>query len=510
DPRLAVEMAHHTLLAGDPVEAARWEVLAGDQASAGLAPAEAARHYDAALQVIASAALPETMRVDVLVRLGEARLGCGHPGALDTLTSAADAARRIGDDAALIRVALAADRGFIRVDDRAPELRGIVEAALRVLDDDDVATRAVLLALVAQNLVFTPELKRRIDIAHEAWALAGRTQDPLLVARVGPAVLSALWTPGRVRERTSIATATFDVAVEAAQAGMAARSLSRLRATARSIGEPRLRWITGLCDTFDATMGGRLDDAAASADESLALGTRIGAPDAFTLFAAQHFVLGTFAGRHAELAPLVEQAMQDNPGALPFTLAHGIVCASVGRIDDARRILHRGRREGFDAVAVDNLWMTSIIGYSVLAIELADAAAAAQLLPLIAPHVGSVAFNGVTSQGPVAAYAGKLCSLLGRHDEAEEHLEAALGIAMDFGWPYHRATTLHALAEDRWRRDGKLDDAAREWLREAAQLCREGAFRSWLPPIECLLDLDRAQGDRTEQVSPRRRPSAAG
>lgn len=286
--------------------------------------------------------------------------------------------------------------------------------------------------------------------------------------------------------------AAFEVAIETAQAGTAARSLARLRATARSVGEPRLRWITGLCDTFDATMRGRLDDAERLATETLDLGTRTGVSDAFTIFAAQYFVLGTFAGRHAELSPLVEQAMQDNPGSLPFTLAHGIVCASVGRLDEARRILRRGRREGFDTIAVDNVWMTSIIGYAVLAIELSDAEAAAQILPLIEPHAGEVAFNGATSQGPVAAYAGKLCSLLGRHDEAEEHLESAIGAAMDFGWPYHRATTLYALAEDRWRRDGHLDDDARSWLREATVLCRQGGFDSWLPRI---VDLEGRVGD---------------
>ncbi|HNI33793.1 MAG TPA: BTAD domain-containing putative transcriptional regulator [Microthrixaceae bacterium] len=512
NPRLAVEMARHTLLAGQPAEALRWTILAGDHALTGLAPAEAARHYRSALEMAAASTLPDPERVDVAVRLGEALHRSGDPAALDTLAHAADEARRTGNDAALIRAALAADRGFVRIDDRAAEQRGIVEAALRVVDSDDVGNRARLLALSAQTLVSTLELDRRIDIAQHAWALANSSRDPALVARVGPAVLAALWTPGRTRQRSEIASATvaaaessgdprlqfaahlaaFEVAIETAQAGTAARSLARLRATARSVGEPRLRWITGLCDTFDATMRGRLDDAERVATETLELGTRTGVSDAFTIFAAQYFVLGTFAGRHAELSPLVEQAMRDNPGSLPFTLAHGIVCASVGRLDEARRILRRGRREGFDTIAVDNVWMTSIIGYAVLAIELSDAEAAAQILPLIEPHAGEVAFNGATSQGPVAAYAGKLCSLLGRHDEAEEHLESAIGAAMDFGWPYHRATTLYALAEDRWRRDGHLDEDARSWLREATELCRQGGFDSWLPRIE---DLEGRVGD---------------
>ena len=58
-----------------------------------------------------------------------------------------------------------------------------------------------------------------------------------------------------------------------------------------------------------------------------------------------------------------------------------------------------------------------------------------------------VAFNGGTSQGPIAAYLGKLASLLGRHDVADAYLRAALETATAFGWEYHRATTLIALAK---------------------------------------------------------------
>ncbi len=66
---------------------------------------------------------------------------------------------------------------------------------------------------------------------------------------------------------------------------------------------------------------------------------------------------------------------------------------------------------GFAELPVDNLWTTCVIGYAILAIELDRADAAAQLLPLLEPHANDVAFNGVTSQGPIAAYVGKLESL---------------------------------------------------------------------------------------------------
>jgi tetratricopeptide (TPR) repeat protein len=274
--------------------------------------------------------------------------------------------------------------------------------------------------------------------------------------------------------------------VESADHAVAARSLAGLRAIADAIAEPQMRWTAGLYDTFDATMAGQLDEAEAVATANLDLGLQIAAPDAFTFFAGQVFAIGSFAGRHEELLPLVEQAANDSPGVLPFKLAYGIICAAVGRDEVARDILSEGLATRFSEISVDNVWMTSVIGYAVLAIELGDAEAATHLLPLIEPFAAEVAFNGATSQGPVAAYVGKLASLLGQHEIAEQYLRSALDIATAFGWKYHRATTLFALAETRHRRNGSLDRECDAWLGEASDLCRTGGFRSWIPRIDAL------------------------
>ena len=93
------------------------------------------------------------------------------------------------------------------------------------------------------------------------------------------------------------------------------------------------------------------------------------------------------------------------------------------------------------------MWVTSMLGYATLAIELEDLGAAAELLAIIGPYTGEIA----TNLGPVATYAGRLASLLGRHDLAEQHLAAAFGIADAFDWDYHRAAILIARAAARRR-----------------------------------------------------------
>src|SRR5204863_2184451 len=123
--------------------------------------------------------------------------------------------------------------------------------------------------------------------------------------------------------------------------------------------------------------------------------------------------------------------------------------------------------------------MTAVIGYAVLATELQDDDAAAQLFPIIEAYAEEVAFNGATSQGPISAYLGKLASLLGRHDVADCYLRAALDTAAAFGWEYHRATTFIALAQSRLRRNDALDADAHEWLDEADAICTAHGLRSW-------------------------------
>lgn len=503
-PDVVVQLSRHSTLAGMGSEAIHWSTLAGDEALRQLSPTEAARYFEHALDVALELGRPPNERADLLVRLGEAQHVAGDSSALSTLGQAADLALKSGNNMALIRAALAADRGFMRTDAGAPEYLAMVEAAVAAADPSDTWTYARLLALLSQSLVFTPQGARRTAVANEALVLAESSSDPTLLAHVAPAIVSAIWAPGSAPMRNAVAAraltsaassgdprlefavriSAYNVAVESGDAAVAAHCLARIRATARSVGEPRLRWIAGLYDTFDATMAGRLDEAEGLASANLELGTGIGAPDAFTLFAGQYFVIGTFAGRHAELFSLVEQAARENPGVVPFELAYAIICAVVGRLDTASKFLQDGVASQFEDLPADNLWMTRVIGYAVLAIELNDTDAAALLLPIIEPFAGEVAFSGLTSQGPVGAYIGKLNSLLGRHEEAEDHLRAALVTATAFGWTYHRATTLLALSQARYRGRGALDPEARSWLDEASQICRRCGFRGWIPQID--------------------------
>jgi DNA-binding SARP family transcriptional activator len=505
--RTVVQLARHCALGGLLDDAMRWAAVAGDNAIAHLAPSEAATWYRAALDHCVVLERPDAERAELVVRLGTALHRAGDPDAYATLKEGADLARRCGAQAVLARAALATDRGFMQVGTFAPQQLAIVEAAVAGADTDDLATYARLLALFAQTLVHTPRARLRENVAQQALDLAATSAHRNLLPAIASSVLYALWAPGSSALRADVAAravaaaaesgdpllefsthvAAYTVAIETANPVAAAESLAKLRTVAAEIAAPRMRWTVGIYETFEATMAARLDDAERLAAENLELGLQIGEPDAFTVYASQFFALGSFAGRHAELFPVVEQASKDAPTASPLRLAYAIICAAVGNEDTARDILAEGRAAAFTDIPADIFWMTSTIGYAVLAIELQDEDAAALLFPIIEPFATEVAFNGATSQGPIAAYLGKLASLLGRHDVADGYLRAALDTTVAFGWEYHRATTLIALAQSRVRRSGALDTDARALLAEADAICSARGLRSWAKHIDTLL-----------------------
>jgi AAA ATPase domain len=482
---LAAQIAAQYNLGGMLADARRWAITAGDYAAGQLSPAEAARWYRTALDHGATLDVPDRERAGLLVRLGHAQQQAGDPDALATLTEAAALARGCGASAIVAEAALATDRGFLRLGTAAPAQVALVESALEVADADP-ATRARLLALLAEVLISEMAGIRRIELAREAIALADASPDPALLPRICSSVLHALWGPDleATRLRADVAsrsiaaaaaagdphlefavhTAAYTVAIQLADPAGAARSLARLHAIADVTGAPLMTWTVGWFEAFVATMEARFADAGRLGRETEAIGLTLGAAEALDVFTGQAAVLATIAGHHAELPPIVAQAIEAGPVKLTYHLAHAIAS---GPKQVASDLLGEAAADGFRNVPPDVMWLTSMLGYATLAIELKDLDAAERLLAIIEPYAGQIA----TNLGPAAAYAGRLASLLGRHDVADRHLNAAFQIVDAFDWDYHRAAILMARAAARHGSFGQMDDTARAWLETATGIC---------------------------------------
>ena len=499
---LAAQLARHCALGGLLAEALRWATLAGDHAADRLSPAEAARWYRTALEHTAIVEVADHERADLLARLGRAQHQINDPAALATLTEAVALARRCGATSIVTQAALATDRGFLHLGWVPSAQVAIIESALEFIGDGDAATRARLLALLAEALPQNTPGTRRAALAREAIALADASPDPALLARICSSVLFALWGPShdatRLRAdvaRRSIAAAeavgdphlvfavhaaAYTVAIQLADPAGAARSLERLHVIAEQVGAPGMIWTVSYYDAFVATMEARFADAEELMHQAADAAVAMGAADSFAVFAGQAAVLATIAGHHSELPPNVAQVIEAGPVQPTAALAHAIISVASGPREIASDLLDAAMATGFRGVPADVMWMTSMLGYAILAIELSDLDAAAQLLAIIEPYAGEIA----TNLGPVAAYAGRLASLLGHHDLAERHLSSALEIVETFGWDYHRASVLIFLAGCRRRRLGELDTQAHAALDRAARICAAHGLSKLLAAIE--------------------------
>ena len=117
--------------------------------------------------------------------------------------------------------------------------------------------------------------------------------------------LSAAEGSGDPLLQFSVNLAGYQVAIESGDPVMAAHTLTRLRATAQNVGEPYLRWLVVVAETFEATMAGRLLRRRDTGRGGARLRPADWRPGCVRdAHAGQFFVLRTFAGGHAELFPI--------------------------------------------------------------------------------------------------------------------------------------------------------------------------------------------------------------
>lgn len=188
-------IAYHWELAGSPADALRSAVDAGDAAMLSLTANEAVHWYRRAVQHGDELGVGDAERAALLVRLGTGLQRIADPSAVETLMLGAELARRSGDHDTLVQAAEATGRSFIRLGDFSPTFLSLLDRALAVTPLDDGATRARLLAMLANALASTGDDVRRERTALDALALIDSSTDPLLVARLAPDILRACWSP---------------------------------------------------------------------------------------------------------------------------------------------------------------------------------------------------------------------------------------------------------------------------------------------------------------------------
>lgn len=486
-------VAMHLLAAlpdGDAHSAVRWAARAAEETIRELAFDRAVTLLEQAIAALDRAEGSVGERVDLELRLAEvlARTGAGDRSRAVSL-AAADVARTLRDGARMVRAALAYG-AELRVAVVDPVLIGLLEEALAMLDDDDLARRARVMARLAaaRQPAIDPrppvaEARRALELARESgdddalvyaldWAWSAMTNSVPVTERASIArqlVTRAMARGDLVIAQRAYARLALDAAelCELSELDLAISDHARLGA---ALGHARWQWLTPIMRSMRALMLGRWDEAARAQMEAADLIAQIDHPYAARVLAVHR--IGSFkvrwAGELADLLALVQQgsatlARGDGDDAIRRLIRAGIA-ARFGSLDMARRLI--------DGITVARVapYPAAILGLSEVVAAVGDRERATELLPLaqtIDAPAGTWGAAAYIWEGPVAMIVGVLAATLERWDLAIDSFEEALALAVSLeAWPL-LARGKHVLAEALLRR-GKASDRAR-----AAQLLDE-------------------------------------
>ena len=521
-------IAHHELSAGADQAATRG-VLSAERAAR---HAMAARAFEAAAEqferAVAASAEPE-QEAHLLLGLGDAHLHGGDwQAAGDAFSRAADLARDLGraDLLALAALGVGSDPGGFEVRLGDHRQLGLLEEALTLLGTDHPELRSRLLArrsVAATNLASPVDRQQWSD---EAVRLAREAGDGPTLAHALSAWCDVQSGPAHTEARLSATTQMLAVAESTGdrQVALTARrfrvvallelgspevhqEVARFVAIAEQLGSPLYRWYVPLFHGMQALLRGDLDEAERLCAQAATLGVEAGSDNAEMLSSTLSAAIVMERGGVTELlagyeAMLAEHAwMRELPIAMALAPLIELVA---GRTEQARaklRLLAAGR---FDVVPVDSEWLSTLASINVSVLVTEEVVSAAVMHELLLPHAGRMVVDGIAASclDPVDYQLGRLAVLLGRREEAVEHLEAAVALTSALGAPLARgARPARPRGDARGRRPGAG--------RCPAQGRGGGAPRGWrlavAPPR-----YDAAWGARGGGAGPGRRPTHRG
>jgi class 3 adenylate cyclase len=446
------ELAHHWYLAtraADPAKAIAYARRAGDRALAALAFEEASAHYERALDAHEPRDRPgQALRCDLLLALAEAQRRAGDTRYAETIRSAADLARAVGDPERLARAALgnANPGGFFTGIAPAPDVIALYEEAIAALGTEETLLRARLLGQLASQLMYTPEHERRDRLSREAVDIARRVGDRMGLAQVLLTRTLAINHPTSLAERLALTrelgalarelgnqeiafNAAFHRAGALLESGDAAGCEQAIAEVGRLAGElrqPYNTWWAAIGATMLANMRAE-PDAEAKGLAALDIGTRAGIPDAGQAFGAQLVNLRIRQGRLDELEEAVRANAETNPHIPAWRSTLAFLYCEVDRLAEAREQFDLAAETGLE-LGKDWTWSADLVNRAQVCAALDDTAAAAILYDQVRPVAEQVAVIAgmVLCSGSFGLFAGLLAACARRWDDAERHFQAAL------------------------------------------------------------------------------------
>jgi DNA-binding CsgD family transcriptional regulator len=294
------------------------------------------------------------------------------------------------------------------------------------------------------------------------WQLGARTVE--LATTTGQPIAAAL---GRVW-RIDAAYALADLEAVDSQ-------LALLTQLAESTRLPLARWHLLRQQASRAALAGQLTVARDRSEQARQLAIRIQDPSGAGISYSFAAWLAAIRGDAAELPPDFFDVMEDAPPIPIVRASHALGLFTAGRTDEARAVYDTLRQlPGGEDRDIRTFGSISLVMDLIIAFRDLDTASATY--DMFRPHVGHGGLVGsglVALQGSLHWLLGRLAALLGRTDQALDHLASGLAVHTRLGArPLVALTRLETAAVLR-DRGSRADLArARELARQAAAEAR--------------------------------------
>jgi tetratricopeptide (TPR) repeat protein len=483
----------------DQFKAIHYSEPAAQRALAQLAPEEALRWFEQALELFGRTPSEDVPTyIQLQIGLGEAQRQCGIAGYRDTLLEASRTADSIGAIDLLVRAVLANYRGiWSAVGEPDEERITMINRALERLPADGTVEQAQLLGLACVERTWsTDDLADRLALADQAIDAARRSCDMEILAVTLTQTCELINSPPtaelratRIGEACEIAdgigsgatrywahTDALWTALERADHDGLSRHGEAVDNEAERVPHATIKWNRMFNLVWRTILQGDLREAERLAEAALTYGTETGQPDAFTTYGAQLLNIRYLQGRIHELVPLIEQAVANSPGLPVFraVLTYALACSE--KTEEAVRMLDTDLESGFP-MRVDANWLVAFAYWTDSARRLEHVGAAAAIRDQLAPYRDLVPTTRITVRPSVAHHLGLLDHTLGRFDEADRSYSDAMSIHRRMEAPLLVAATQAAWAMTLAERNaGDEHVRANEMAKEALAAATTGGY----------------------------------
>ena len=485
----SADLARHwvaTLGVGEEEKALRYTIEAADSALASLAPDDAIRWYRQAIDLASRQEVSDQVRGRLLVGMGSAQRQVGDAGFRTSLLDAADLARRSDDTELLVAAVLAADLGVAGTSVADVELVEATEAAIAAIGTGDSVARARLLSILSQK-IHADEWERRRELSTEAVEVARRLGDHATLSAVLP-VAYQHYGPEGLHERTLDTAQAIESAVLLANPMLLCNALfhridvcmqtldlvevdariAQLAAEAGALGLPMHLWQLHMITSMRVLITGDCEQAEAEATAAFQAGSAGGHAEAMAAFGGQLIEIRRQQGRLGEMVGFLQGAASENSAVPGFRQMLASVYCEVGQHDDAAALFEVDLATGFDDIPRDAAWLTITSHCADVAATIGSVDGCRFLYTRLQPYGHQIGSIYSMSMGAVARHLGRLATITGDHDLADEHFAEALDLHARMGSPYWSALTKLDLVDLLVRRNAGDDvDRAKHLLVEA-------------------------------------------